>query len=31
MRKLIISFVLTLVALAVSIGPVLAGDIGPTP
>jgi hypothetical protein len=31
MRKLVLSVVLSLVALAISISPALAGSIGPTP
>jgi hypothetical protein len=31
MRKLILSVVLSLAALAISIAPALAGSIGPTP
>jgi len=31
MRKLLLSVFLTMLALAVSIGPVLADNVGPTP
>lgn len=31
MRKLLLSVVLTVMALALTIAPALAGDIGPTP